>query len=157
MLFSRDFTWHKFYVVGLPEEHAALQLICDTIQKFIVPIKSKSNKLEKVKGELVGLQNIHTEVKEKYVHKIKVNFGEGLVEGVTAIETEGEFMGELVLRLVWTLLLLNLHKNGYKLLTSTNCQRYYDVSNFQIFEKTKEITPISLCAISMEASHKLQT
>ena len=115
-----------------------------------MPIKSGKNKQP-------VLQNIHTELKEQYVHKIKVNFGEGLVEGITSLDTDGDMMGELVVRLVWTSLLMNLHKHGYKLATSTNCQRYYDVSNFQIFEKTKDITPISLCSISMEASHKLQT
>ena len=154
----RDFTWDKFYVVGLPLEHSALNTICETIQKFIVPTKNKNTKNKRNKNTKKPIiQQIHPESKEHYVHKIKASFGEGLVEGTTSVDTDGDFMGELVVRLVWTSLLVNLHKSGYKLATSTNCQRYYDVSNFQVFEKTKEISPISLCAISMEASHKLQT
>ena len=111
----RDFTWDKFYVVGLPLEHSALNTICETIQKFIVPTKNNNTKNKRNKNTKKPIiQQIHPESKEHYVHKIKASFGEGLVEGTTSVDTDGDFMGELVVRLVWTSLLVNLHKSGYK-------------------------------------------
>ena len=59
-------------------------------------------------------------------------------------------------RVLWTQLFKACHQHGFKPLMNTDMQRYDNIQNFEVFEKTLEPPPAALAVVSLSSYDSLQ-